>query len=115
MKYGHLERSDIAVRIMPIAAHLQHCQVSHKISHKSLTALLYGVWPPEEIRCCNSLLLEDALQGVDADWQTLLERRCKTLKQMSMEGCGIGPEGARALSSALIPNEDPALVSLQPK
>jgi len=41
--------------------------------------------------------------------------RCGTLKQLSLENCGIGPEGALALGGTMVPHDDPKIYDMQPK
>ena len=41
-------------------------------------------------------------------------KRCTTLKQLSLEDCGIGPAGAAALGEAFKPDPTPELAALQP-
>ncbi|KAF5843694.1 hypothetical protein DUNSADRAFT_10869 [Dunaliella salina] len=42
-------------------------------------------------------------------------RRCGTLQQLSLEDCGIGPEGALALGGTMVPHDDPKIYVTQPK
>jgi hypothetical protein len=44
-----------------------------------------------------------------------MHARCGTLKQMSLEDCGIGPEGALAIGRTLIPDDDPKAAAMHPK
>eukprot|EP00983_Pelagomonas_calceolata_P072498 1151750-Pelagomonas_calceolata.AAC.3 len=41
--------------------------------------------------------------------------KCGTLKQLSLENCGIGPEGALALGGTMVPHDDPKIYDMQPK